>query len=415
MDHCSLSAAGFKALVEAAWPSLTSFSANIPTYGFGGLPLVLGAAAFAAFPALEELCLNGVPLGEAGAVLLASRRWVRLKRLDLFHTWLDAGGFAALARGEWPALQELDLYGNDFSGAAAGPALAALSRHARLRRLNVADCRLSAAGFKALVEATWPALTRLNAGRFATTGAAAKVEFDGPHALGVAAFAGFPALEELNLKWVKIGEAGAALLASQRWPRLRKLELCKTQLGAAGLAALARGAWPALEELDLRANDFDDAAAGPALAALSQHVGLRRLDVIHCSLSAAGFKALVEAHWPALTSLGAVGATVAFDGPHALGAAAFAGFPALEELDLSCVNLGEAGAALLASRRWPRLTELKLYEAELGDAGVAALARGAWPALELLDLRGNYLGVPPALEEARRWAPLLGSLYTLGE
>ena len=106
-------------------------------------------------------------------------------------------------------------------------------------------------------------------------------------------------------------------------------------------------------------------------------------------LSAASFKVLVEASWPALTSLSACAAKLAFDGPHALGAAAFAGFPALEELDLSEVALGEAGAALLASRRWPRLRKLELRRTQLGDAGLAALARGEWPALEGLDLRAN--------------------------
>jgi hypothetical protein len=68
-----------------------------------------------------------------------------------------------------------------------------------------------------------------------------------------------------------------------------------------------------------------------------------------------GFKALVEASWPALTCLSARYASVALDGPHALGASAFAGFPVLEELDLSSVRLGAEGARLLASRRWPRL------------------------------------------------------------
>ena len=101
---------------------------------------------------------------------------------------------------------------------------------------------------------------------------------------------------------------------------------------------------------------------------------------------------------------------MAFDGPHALGAAAFAAFPALEELDLCGVQLGEAGARLLASRLWPRLRKLDLFSARLGDAGLAALACGAWPALEVLDLRYNILGAPPTLEDARRWAPALVEL-----
>ncbi len=150
-------------------------------------------------------------------------------------------------------------------------------------------------------------------------------------------------------------------------------------------------------------NDFSGAAAGPALVALSRRAGLRRLSVDQ--LSAAGFKALDEAAWPALASLSARFASVAFDGPHALGAAVFAGFPALEELDLAGVPMGEAGAALLASHRWLRLGGLNLSNCKIDDAGVAALARGAWPALERLNLRGNGLGARLALVDARRWAP----------
>jgi hypothetical protein len=120
-------------------------------------------------------------------------------------------------------------------------------------------------------------------------------------------------------------------------------------------------------------------------------------------LSAAGLKALVEASWPALTHLTTFGTKVEFDGPHALGAAAFAGFPAL-------VELGAAGAQLLASWRCSRLKKLNLDACRLGDVGVAALASGAWPALEVLDLRNNGLAAPLALEDARRWAPALEKL-----
>jgi hypothetical protein len=129
-----------------------------------------------------------------------------------------------------------------------------------------------------------------------------------------------------------------------------------------------------------------------------------------CQLTTAAFKALAEAAWPALTCLVAFDAEAQFDGPPALGAAAFASFPALEALMLSGVRLGEAGARVLASRRWSRLRRLDLCNTELDAAGVAALARGAWPALARLDLRGNGLGARLALEDVRRWAPALEEL-----
>jgi len=159
-------------------------------------------------------------------------------------------------------------------------------------------------------------------------------------------------------------------------------------------------------------NDLRGGAITPVLTALSQRHNLRRLDMKFCKLGASNFKALVEAAWPALTYLGAATAEVAFDGPHALGAAAFAGFPVLEKLALPFVALGETGARLMASRSWARrLTHLHLNGAQLGGAGVTALAAGAWPALEWLDLRNNGPGAALTLEDARRWAPALRHQY----
>ena len=217
-------------------------------------------------------------------------------------------------------------------------------------------------------------------------------------------------LEELDLSSNhNLGAAGLAALLAAPTFALRRLKLGGCDLDAAAVLNLADAPWP-LEELHLAANNLSGAAAGPALAALSRHRRLRSLYVGYCSLSAAGFKALVEAAWPALTYLGASHGAVQFHGPHALGAAAFAAFPALEELGLVAMEVGEAGATLLASRRWPRLKVLALIYTQLGPTGVAALARGAWPALEELDLGGNGLGAPLALQDARRWAPALTCL-----
>ena len=100
-----------------------------------------------------------------------------------------------------------------------------------------------------------------------------------------------------------------------------------------------------------------------------------------------------------------------FTGPHALGPTAFAGFPALEQLLLNGVELGEAGAALLASQYWVCLERLDLYASRLGDAGLAALARGSFTALERLELRSNQLTAPLTFNNARSWAPCLAELF----
>ncbi len=214
-------------------------------------------------------------------------------------------------------------------------------------------------------------------------------------------------LEELGvLVNDDLGAAGVAALAASPTFALRHLVLANCGLDATSLFAVANAPWP-LEELNVSFNDFSATEAGPALAALARHAGLCKLRLDRCLLSAGGFKALVEATWPALTYLSARAAQVALEGPDALGAAAYAGFLALEELHLEGVALGEAGARLLASRCWPRLHTLIFDKAQLGDAGVAALARGEWPALTGLSVRENGLSAPLALEEARRGAPKL--------
>ncbi len=188
-----------------------------------------------------------------------------------------------------------------------------------------------------------------------------------------------------------LGAAGIEVLVAAPTFALRRLILSDCDLDTAALVALVNAPWP--------------------LAALSRRAGLRRLTVYDCRLSAVGFKVLAEAAWPALTRLSARGAALAFDGPHALGAAAFAGFPALEEPHLPSVALGEAGAALLARRRWPRLRELILFRASLDAAGLAELARAEWPTLDRLNPRWNDFGAPPTLEDARRWASALVELH----
>ncbi len=213
-------------------------------------------------------------------------------------------------------------------------------------------------------------------------------------------------LEELRLYNNRLGAAGLAPLLAAPTFALRRLGLGYCGLDADALLALASSPWP-LEELDLGGNDFSAAAARPAFAALSRRAGLRCLGVRFCRLSAAGFKTLVDAEWPALTRLLAGAAT---HGADALGADAFAGFPALEELALASVRLGEAGVRLLASRRWPRLNRLELWAAPAA-AGVAALARGTWPALEVLALGRDIFALRQlTLAEARRLAPALREL-----
>ncbi len=107
-----------------------------------------------------------------------------------------------------------------------------------------------------LTEAAWPALTRLSAAMaFGTAALGAALRHVGPRldacALGAGAFAACPALEVLDLSFVRFGEEGARLLASRPWVCL-ELNFFAGSIGAAGLAALERGDWPALRRIDAR-------------------------------------------------------------------------------------------------------------------------------------------------------------------
>ena len=338
------------------------------------------------------------PRVDAAARPPTPRRWPRLEALTIWGP--DEAAIEALGSGTWVALQALcleDMHywsGHRMPPPSAHALATALQQMPALRALALKEEYFSDAEASKLFSASVPQLRVL---------ALVQVHVK-PAAARALAATGWP-LEELDLSGnFDLGATGVAALAAAPTFALRRLSLKSCSVDATSVLAVASAPWP-LEELDLSRNDFRDAAAGPALAALSRHAGLRKLDVSGCHLSPANFKALVEAAWPALASFNAGAGWVV--GPLALGAAAFAGFPALEELVLPSMSLDEAGALLL-SRRWPRLKKLDLHEVWLAGAGAPALARGEWPALKTLRV-GPGLG-PLTLEDARRWAPALEEL-----
>jgi hypothetical protein len=79
------------------------------------------------------------------------------------------------------------------------------------------SCNLTSAGLTALAEAAWPALTHLSAVMAFETLAMRSGERNAC-VLGAGAFAACPALEVLDLSFVRLGEAGARLLASRQQP-----------------------------------------------------------------------------------------------------------------------------------------------------------------------------------------------------
>ena len=146
-----------------------------------------------------------------------------------------------------------------------------------------------------------------------------------------------------------IGDDGfAALCKSKQLGALRRLNVASNEISGDGLAALTT-AFPGLDTLVLTGNELGDDGA----AALARWKSLAQVRVLY--LTACG--------------LGA-------DGLRAIAAALLAAGPArLEKLTLARNELGDAGAAALATAgpALPRLAYLELLDSEIGKAGIAAL------------------------------------------
>ena len=430
--------AAMEALGSETWTGLRSLSLDFHDFDRSMSPRVLKARALTTalrqMPALRSLALHHEYIFEEAASELfrnsIAEATPQLNSLTFMCCEIAPAVASMLATAGW-RLEELRIHYNNVLGDVGVAALAASPSFA-LRRLGLRSCGLvspSALG----IPTCW-SLEELDLH-------GNKIESAGIRALKFSAFSG-GRLKELNLGDNKnLGAAGIFALVAAPMTGLRHLTLSNCGLDAAALRALARAHWP-LEELDIGYNDLSDDAAGPALAALSRHAGLLRLCVTECCLSPASFKALIEGTWPSLTSLSARSPCYGGRGslvPGALtfSADAFAGFPKLEKLEMSDLQLGKAGARALARQRWPRLRELVLTKTHLRNRGVTALALGDWPALQQLQLMSNRLGsnTPPALargsfpaltyrnltyndgiraqvalDAARRWAPALVKL-----
>jgi hypothetical protein len=329
---------------------------------------------------------------------------------------------------------------------AAAPRPPPPARWPRLEKLTLEvtlEWSPGVAALKALGSKPWARLRTLRVWRSTQERGPRPLRVPAARVLG-AALRRMPALHELGLTCEELPDAAAAELfrpaseaprpscarsvstaqhfrprrrASSSRPgggtRSRARPSIRTRVSRSSPRRPLPSAWP-LEDSDI----FDcnlSGAAGCALARLSRHARLRKLQVRWASLGAAGFKAIGEAAWPALTTFTVAQAVAAFEGPSALGAA-FAGFPRLEELTLMMMPLGEPGAQLLAIRRWPRLRKLSLRHSCGGGAGEATLARGQWPELELLNLRRigpRSIRTPLSIEDVLRWAPACCTVESL--
>ena len=107
----------------------------------------------------------------------------------------------------------------------------------------------------------------------------------------------------------------------------------------------------------------------------------------HNNVGDAGAAALASSNWRCLTSLGINENALSASGGASLAAGPWAD---LQELWLTTNDVGAAGVAALARARWPNLRALHISNTNLGAAGVS-LAVAAWRGLQRLRLAFNGL------------------------
>jgi hypothetical protein len=264
------------------------------------------------------------------------RRWPRLEELAIWGPDLPVAALEALGTETWDRLRtlRLDTRWRALPAPAARALAAALRRMPVLRALALESVQLPDAAAQELLRAASaagaPQLRALTIRRRARTSLT-------PATARMLASAGWR-LEALDLRCNgDLGAAGAAALVAAQSFAILRLNLRGCGQDAARLLILANALKP-LEELNLAHDDFRSAAAGPALAAPARRrVGMRHLDAGVSYLCAAGFKALVEAAWPALTYLPA---------------------PSWQKRRRSTARTRSASPPLPASRRWRSWTSL---------------------------------------------------------
>jgi hypothetical protein len=202
---------------------------------------------------LRRLHLERTELGDEGAAALAAVPLSGLRVLHLDSFDLTAAGLAALAGAPWFAgLEELYLSWARLEVGDTSAAIAAVAQGGvALRALDIQHTEISAAGLASLLRCRWPALEALR-----VTNISGRVDF-ADAALAGASFDGLARLAFLDLSGLRLGAAGARLLAGTRWEQLRALGLAGTGLDDAAVAALAPAgpaAWPRLACLNLWAN-----------------------------------------------------------------------------------------------------------------------------------------------------------------
>lgn len=354
---------------------------------------------------LHTLRVGECGLGDEGLTILSHAPWLaQLDELDLSQNKLSAQGLDALSRQQWLSLKRLDLSGNLING----HGLRCLSVAAPiLEQLRLISARLSPQALEAFGQG-FARLERLELGAMLNDAALIHWAHQrclprlsalilrnnrfGP--LGAAALANSQMIEPLkvlDLSFNAISDRGLEAISARAGLGLDKLALEGCAISAAGARALAQADWlERLTELDLRRNALGGVGVELMLSQQTP-LALRTLHLSSNQIGPRGCRALASASLPSLKTLNLAHNHVGDEGCQALAQASWLGH--LERLRLSGQQITATGAAALAAAPAHSLSELAFSHGALGDEGLELLLRAPWASsLERLELDGCGLG-----------------------
>ena len=189
---------------------------------------------------------------------------------------------ASMSNNNFTRLKSLDIGGNAIEGKSAGDLLQVLLRAPKLTHLNMDSDEIRPNVWNLSLAYGWlmsTSLTKMNLARnilgvFNAVGLANAMSRDC-----------FPALEELDLTYTKIGRGGAhAIMASINCcTRLYKLKLSRNEIGDRGadmlIDVLHQSPCSALKELFISNNGFSSGVADRLAAVLQQSSSLTSLSI----------------------------------------------------------------------------------------------------------------------------------------
>ena len=237
------------------------------------------------WPQLEVVALSKNVLGAGPAPW--PERPDRLRELTLARVGYDDAAIAHLCRAPLPALERLDVSGNDIEldglAALVGAVMPALETLA-VRNAALSSQRI----WDVLADSFWPRLRHLDiAGDGRDPGGLVKAQNT------------LAPLVSLNLSSSQLGDAGVTALARVSFARLETLVLAHNGTGPHGARALSVCRLPDLAELDLSVNPLGDAGVR-ALVDASWWPRLRTLTLANVGLTADGIRNLAAAVPPGI-------------------------------------------------------------------------------------------------------------------